>query len=245
MTNKYDEQPELAVLDGDIIVYRAACWADKVGATEDELRDRIAFDVHLWTPVFTPRMVCALSCKSEDNYRREVYPEYKANRKGKPRPVNLSLAGEIMREDHPVVTRDRLEADDLIGLGMSSGLAVGVSLDKDIESCPGWFWNPDKMCFPVVISEQLADEFFYKQWLMGDSTDGIPGAKLVGKVKAGKIVEENKPDNIVPAVLKEYEVRGHDYDYCVTMARLVRILRDGEYDRETGEITLYDPLPGQ
>ena len=43
------------------------------------------------------------------------------------------------------------------------------------------------------------------------------------------------------AVLKEFEARNHDWDHTVTMARLVRILRDGEYDRSTGAITLWEP----
>lgn len=232
-------EPDMAVLDGDIIVYRSACAADSKGWTPQELEERIAFDVRFWTPRFCTRHIVAISDKR--NFRYDVYPEYKANRKGKPRPKNLALASEIMAQNHPTVMRERLEADDLIGLGMSSGMAVGVSLDKDLMSCPGWFWNPDKMCFPTIITEEEADAWFYKQWLMGDSTDNIPGAWKVGKVKATKIVEENLPQNRLAAVLKEYEARNHDWDHTITMARLVRILRDGEYCRETGAITLWEP----
>ena len=234
------EEPELAILDGDIIVYRAACAADSKGWSLDQLEERIAFDVAQWTPTACTKHICAITGK--DNFRYGIYDKYKANRKGKPKPRNLRAASDIMHANHPTVMRDNLEADDLIGIGMTSGLAYGVSLDKDIMSCHGWFWNPDKMCFPVYISEEEADKAFYRQWLMGDSTDNIPGAMKVGPVKAGKLVEEHYGPNIIPTIMKEFEDRGHDYDHCVTMARLVRILRDGEYDRTTGEITLWNPL---
>lgn len=232
-------EPDLAVLDGDIIVYRAACAADSKGWTPAELERRIAEDVSFWTPRFCTRHINAISCRR--NFRYDVFSDYKANRKGKPRPANLELASNIMHSNHPTIARDRLEADDLIGLGMSSGLAVGVSLDKDLMSVPGWFWNPDKMCFPSVISEEDADAWFYRQWLMGDTTDNIKGASKVGKVKSEKIINENSPANWLAAVLAEYERRGHTWDYCVQQARLVRILRDGEYNKETGEINLWEP----
>lgn len=240
MTNKTTE-PELAILDADIIVVRAACWADSKGANEEQLRERIAFDVNQWTPTFCTQHICAVSCKSADNFRLGIYPEYKANRKGKTPPVNLPLARDIMECEHPVVRRDRLEADDLMGLGMSSGLACAVSLDKDMLSVPGWLWNPDKMCFPMHIDQESADRNFVKQWLMGDTTDNIKGANKVGPVKAGKIVDESSYENLIPAALAEFERRGHDLEYALLQARLVRILRDGEYDRETGDITLWEP----
>ncbi len=234
------DEPDLAVLDGDIIVYRAACAADSRGWSFKELEERIAFDVAQWTPTACTRHINALTGKQ--NYRYGLYDKYKANRKGKPKPANLGAASDIMRANHPIILKDNLEADDLIGIAMTSGNAFGVSLDKDIMSCHGWFWNPDKMCFPIYISEEDADKNFYKQWLMGDSTDNIPGAKKVGPVKATKLVEDNYGPNIIPVIMKEFEDRGHDYDHCVTMARLVRILRDGEYDRATGEIALWEPL---
>ena len=73
MTNKTTE-PELAILDADIIVVRAACWADSKGANEEELRERIAFDVNQWTPTFCTQHICAVSCKSADNFRLGIYP---------------------------------------------------------------------------------------------------------------------------------------------------------------------------
>lgn len=244
MTTKITD-PELAVLDADIIVVRAACWADKNGSTLAELEERIAFDVNYWIPDFCNRHVCAVSCPSKDNYRYGVYANYKSNRKGKEPPRNLKPAREIMHANHPVVQRDRLEADDLMGLAMSSGMGCAVSLDKDMESVPGWLWNPDKMCFPILINEAQANIKFHEQWLKGDPGDGIPGAKQVGEVKARNIVAETNPENIVARILQEYEDRGHDYEYCIAMARLVRILRDGEYDRATGDITLYEPNLGR
>ena len=239
---KRPEEPDLAILDGDIIIYRAACWADKHGSSFSDLENRIAFDVKFWTPSFTPRHINALSCKAADNFRYKVFANYKSNRKGKPKPDNFINAMDIMKANHPTVSRDCLEADDLIGMGMSSGLAVGVTLDKDLMTCPGWFWNPDKLNFPVYLDMETADRNFYRQWLMGDSTDGIPGVLKVGKVKAEKYVSDCKYANLTAMCLQVYKDRGHDYDYAIQQARLVRILRDGEYDKITGEISLWKPF---
>lgn len=235
------EMPDTAILDGDIIVYKAAAWAESRDADLDALKERLKFDLNFWTPEPCTRQLVAFSCTTKDNYRTKFWPEYKANRKGKPRPKYLAVARDIVSNRSTVVYRDSLEADDLVGIGMSSGLMVGVSQDKDLRTCPGWFWNPDKMCFPELISQEQADRAFFTQWLMGDSTDNIPGIPGIGIKKAEKILEGHAYENLVAICLQAYEDKGLDEEYTLAQARLVRILRDGEYDKETGEPKLWEP----
>ena len=61
------------------------------------------------------------------------------------------------------VTRcvNRLEADDLIGMLVSSGQAIGVTVDKDLRQVPGWHWNPDKESEPFEVTEDDANHYFY------------------------------------------------------------------------------------
>jgi len=230
--------PDIAILDADIIIYKAACWAEAQHITsEDQLRDRLRTDLNYWTPPNLHRIILAFSCSRSDNFRKDFWPKYKENRNNKEKPVYLKQAKEIVSQlavdefNSRVVTKPRLEADDLIGIGMSSNTMIGVSLDKDIRSCPGWYWNPEKTDFPTLITQNNADYWFHKQWLMGDSTDNIPGIPKVGPVKASKLLDSCNPNSWTSLVLSEYSKKGLSYDYCLAQARCVRILRNGDWDK--------------
>lgn len=51
-----------------------------------------------------------------NNFRCELYPEYKANRKNKSRPVFLERAREYMVTVWGAQVTDGIEADDAIGI---------------------------------------------------------------------------------------------------------------------------------
>tara|TARA_B100001093_G_scaffold152768_1_gene145464 strand:- start:17784 stop:18530 length:747 start_codon:yes stop_codon:yes gene_type:complete len=235
------ETPDVAILDADIIAYKAACWAESNGSSIKDIEERLTFDVNYWTPPGLSRRLLAFSCSRKDNFRKDFWPSYKANRNNKPAPKLLPICKRILCESNKAVHRNRLEADDIIGLGMGSMTMIGVSLDKDLMTCPGWFWNPEKMDFPRLISVEAADYCFHKQWLMGDSTDNIPGIPKIGKVKAEKLLKDVKPSNRTALVLKSYEEKGLDLDYCLAQARCVRILRFGEWDKESEKIIAWAP----
>jgi len=241
---KKTEMPDIAILDADIIAYKAACWAEAHSSSLSDIKDRLSFDVNYWTPPGLSRRMLAFSCSRQDNYRKDYWPSYKENRTGKPRPKFLEVCQKILQETEQTVALPRLEADDIVGIGMSSGTMIGVSLDKDLKSCPGWYWNPEKLDFPIFINEITANLWFHKQWLMGDSTDHIPGIPKIGPVKAQKLLDSVTHVNWTPLVLHEYEKRGFDLDYCLAQARCVRILRDGEWDKETKVHVPWSPCWG-
>ena len=234
------DMPDIAVLDADIIAYKAACVADRDGLDDESLLSRLEFDYKYWTPEGCHRVMIAFSCSRADNYRRDFWPEYKGKRGAS--PDSLQRSKDLLGSLGQVITRPGLEADDILGLAMSSGLAVGVSLDKDLRCVPGWLWNPDKMHFPALIEEEEADRFFAKQWLMGDSTDNIPGIFNFGPKKADQYLDGIKRENLVPACLALYEKKGYDLEYALAQARLVRILRDGEYNKSSQTPILWDPF---
>ncbi len=234
-------QPDIAILDADIIAYKAACWAESNKASLQDLESRLDFDVKYWTPPGLSRKILAFSCKRDDNFRKDYWPSYKNNRVGKPSPSLLPVCKKILEAKHKSVVKPRLEADDLLGIGMGSHKMIGVSLDKDLMSCPGWFWNPDKMDFPVLLSQESADYAFHKQWLMGDSTDNIPGIPKIGKVKAERFLSGERPVNYTSLVLKLYEEKNLDLDYCMSQARCVRILRYGEWDKASETMLPWEP----
>lgn len=243
-----EKRPDTAILDGDILCYRAAFWADQEGI--DELPVRIDHDIKAWTPMGVKKVFIAMSCPRAKNYRRDFWESYKAHRDArKQTPDCMEYAIELIHENE-IIEVDRLEADDLMGMGASSGKSIAVTIDKDLRSVPGWHWNPDKEQTPVMVDEYTADLNFHKQWITGDTTDNIPGIWKWGPAKAEKWLKYIHPRNWSAAVLAAYDQakdangNKYNYDYCLAMARCVRILRDGEYNKKTNTINLYSPIVG-
>ena len=61
-----------------------------------------------------------------------------------------------------------------------------------------------------VVSKDYSERFFYKQVLIGDSTDNIPGCPGIGPVKAAKIVDKYSTAELVecwPDIVDELQRR--------------------------------------
>jgi hypothetical protein len=240
------KKPKTAVLDGDILVYKAAFWADMEGI--DELPDRLKYDVKKWTPKGC-KPVLAFSCPRSQNFRRRFWPDYKAHRDDTMQPDSKDYAVEIIVDGFDVVEYPQLEADDIMGIEASAGDAIAVTIDKDLRCVPGWHWNPSREKKPVFVSEEDADFFFYTQWMTGDATDNIPGLWKIGPKKAEKFLRDTDKENWVKEILELYrtEERPEHKGRCGldpiqfgrAMAWCVRILRHGEYDKSSQLIQLW------
>ncbi len=250
------DKPTTAILDGDIIAYRVAFWAESEGI--EEIPYRLLTDFKQWTPDGVDKTIIAMSCPRSKNYRRDFWPKYKQHRDSTVVPDALAYTIESIYEvgeenDMPVKCVDRLEADDLIGIMTSAGKAVGVTIDKDLRQVPGWHLNPDKEEEPVYISQEEGDAFFYEQWMSGDSTDNIYGLWKVGPKKAQKILEQTPKEEWDQTILNLYlnedwdkrpEEKRPDMDrkdFALAQARCVRILRAGDYNKKSKEILLWSP----
>ena len=130
--------------------------------------------------------LCILS--GDDNWRKEVLETYKANRKGKRKPVGYPhFCQGIM--DHFGPERSfkwhGVEGDDVCGILMTNpGLAgcdrvISVSCDKDFNTVPGYFFWLTQMELVKNDEEQAKIHHFY-QTLKGDTTDGYGGVPGVG-----------------------------------------------------------------
>jgi len=247
MIETIEPYPTTAVLDGDIIAYRAAFWAETEGV--EYLKDRIEHDLKSWTPPGMTKVYVARSCKRADNYRRKVWDAYKRHRDiNRQIPEHLEYAEELTFKNNPLSSAC-IEADDIMGIMASSYKAVAVTIDKDLRSVRGWHWNPDKEPQPILLDARTAEYNFHKQWLMGDTTDNIPGIWKLGPVKACRILDGVQPGNWTDAVMATYETskdrEGNPYtlEYCMAMAHCVRILRWGEYNKDTKLPLLWEPFP--
>mgnify|MGYP003641490240 CR=1 FL=1 len=250
-------RPKTAILDGDIIAYRIAFWAETEGI--DEIPYRLLTDFKRWTPDGIDKVIIALSCPRSENYRRDFWPKYKQHRDSTVAPDALPYTIESIYEvgeenNMSVRCVDRLEADDLIGMMVSSGKAIGVTIDKDLRQVPGWHLNPDKEDDAILISKEDGDKFFYEQWMTGDSTDNIFGLWKIGPAKAKKLLDSTDKEDWDQVIMKQFNDEDWDKrpdlkkpdmskeEFALAQARCVRILRAGDYNKKTKAIKLWSPI---
>lgn len=248
------------LIDADVFAFKAAAGAERIVCWEDDccfpicnLSDALAAWNQLFIPVleyFDADLEDCSFCFSTDHnggFRRQVLPTYKANRDGKARPVALKyLREKLMSGWLPnVYIREGLEADDCLGIlstqksFMPDRQKIIVSVDKDMKSIPGHFFNfghPEEGV--QYISEADADLWFYKQTLMGDTTDGYTGCPSIGPKTADKILAANPSWE---AVAQCYESKGLSEHEAVTQARVARILRASDYDFKNKQVKLWRP----
>lgn len=116
-----------------------------------------------------------LYMSGEGNWRYDIYPEYKANRKNIERPTHLQSVREHALLKYKAEIQNGREADDACGIRLTQlGTdAICVSLDKDLRTISGWHYNFVKKERELV-SPYDALRNFYKQVLTGDASDNVP-----------------------------------------------------------------------
>mgnify|MGYP003133195144 FL=1 len=235
----------LLLIDGDIVAYKAAasaetpinwgdglwtlhCYEQDVALRLDEQIDKLVNEA--------PVQDCIVALSDKANYRKELAPYYKANRKTTRKPMLLQWAKEYLQSKYNTVMYRRLEADDVLGiLGTANTDTIIWSEDKDLRTVPAKHWIDGDV---VEISEEEADYNFLTQTLVGDATDNYKGCPSVGYKTAEKILEFGDGWG---AVVRAFISKGLSEEVALENARLARILRNGEYDTDTGEVKLWTP----
>lgn len=158
----------------------------------------------------------------ENNFRYDIYPEYKANRKA-PKPRHLKTLKEYLVDKYGAQVSDGCEADDLIGIaqcnwfeGRDPTTTIICSIDKDLRMIPGNHYSfeisgvsskGDRWTRPmekVFVEPFEGLRRFYTQILTGDSTDNVKGAAGIGKVKAERILQDCTTESELFEAVKDY-----------------------------------------
>lgn len=187
----------IALIDMDLVVFRSAASAeqDPFGIAvyrAEELLDNIL------TKVGATEYKAYIS--SDTNFRKSIYPEYKANRSAV-KPIHLlALKDYALNKMGAVVCPEGLEADDMLGIDqdkLGDHTTTICTLDKDLLQIPGlhFSWEisgagwsrPDTW---IEQSELEGYRLFYQQAIKGDPTDNIKGIKGKGKVFAEKALKD-------------------------------------------------------
>lgn len=177
-----------------------------------------------------------------NNWRKAVFPDYKANRAGVKKPCGYAHLRDKALAHPASVMHGKLEADDLLGVrGSRPGIeTIIVSSDKDMQSIPGKLYNPTKDVLRDITAEE-ADLFHLTQTLTGDTSDGYKGCPGMGKASAPKLLNGLAPEDRWPAIVAAYVDAGLGEEEALVQARIARILRHGEFNFKTGEVSLWRP----
>jgi len=129
-----------------------------------------------------------------DNFRYEIYPDYKANRVGMEKPPRFKEAREHLIKMHSAyVTENSLEADDFCHMyvkGYDEGDIIVSHIDKDLDLIVGKHHN-FRSGGIYDVDEKQAMHNFYMQFLTGDNADNIYGlSKLTEAVATPAIKKE-------------------------------------------------------
>jgi DNA polymerase-1 len=241
-------------IDGDMLLYRAAFAAEKEIRWDDDI-----FTVHSDfsdlkdSYIMVTDCICEILDAYEDNgdeitmvfsdrytFRHELNLLYKAHRRDKRSPLGINDLREWACDEWKSLRVDRLEADDVLGIigSRDPDGSVIVSGDKDFATVPCTWYNFLKDDLRKI-TKMEADFQHLVQTLAGDATDGYFGVPRVGLKTAEKIL--NKDGAEWQTVVNTYEKAGMTEEDALLNARMAFILRDGYYNKETKEITLWTP----
>lgn len=185
-----------------------------------------------------------LTASGRGNFRFELFPEYKANRKDARRPFYYNEIREfcVNRWNAEIVKGQ--EADDscsikqcqLNNLGFDKDIRNSIvwSVDKDFNNIPGWHGNYTTGDI-YYVEEIEALRTFYLQILTGDTSDGIPRIQRGWRkqVCEEKIKSSETEEEIYEIVYNEmYKVLGASEqevtEELINRARLVWLRREPE-----------------
>ncbi len=174
----------IALVDGDIVAYRCSAASEDTDLEICCLRaDKVMRDILFLTEADS--YSCFLT--GSNNFRKTIYPEYKANRKDKPKPKWLQDTRQFLIENWSAVVTEGCEADDALGINQTTNSTI-CSIDKDLLQIPGKHFNWVKSEF-FEQNEIGGLRQFYLQLLQGDRGDNIPGLPGIGPKKAERYLE--------------------------------------------------------
>ena len=149
------------------------------------------------------------------NFRYDIYPEYKSNRKTLHTADFLALRKWAHKK---YFVAPHLEADDVVAWYKRHGHLI-VTIDKDIAyGVAGKCYNHETRTWTEVTADAAAN-FTLLQSVMGDTGDGIPGIPGVGEVNARKLLKEF--GWTWEGVVKAYDSKGLSEADAILTRRLV------------------------
>ena len=258
------------LIDSSIYIFRA--WhvfddaiADIHGNPTNAVYGFTEFLYQLFQQKQPEYIACAFDAHQTNSYRREIYPEYKANRP--PAPQELVTQFRYCREfcramGVPEFGSDRFEADDIIGTLASRLRNEGfditiISADKDLtqlvvgERDAWWDFARGNVLNHKGVEKQFGvkpEKIADLLALAGDKVDNIPGIPGVGYKMASNLLQKYQSvDDILNNIenISKMKFRGsariqnlveEHQQLLPTNKRLTEIVTDAVFDNHDNHI---------
>lgn len=233
------------IIDGDSYIFKAAYATSILINIEDEMYYE-GYDLNKARKYMqeTVNNICekcavndyliVLGAVGSRNFRYDINPTYKANRKAIKKPIMLDKVRKMVVDEFSTVSIPCLEADDVVRIMYEEGDGNAVaSIDKDLKTFSCKIYDSYHDTFTYVMPQQ-ADANFKRQLLMGDSTDGYAGIKGIGKATADKLLMDGID---IDGIVKMYLDKGmtlEDFKRTYNSAKII-----GKEDYNDGIIKLY------
>ena len=201
------------------------------------------------------------------SFRREIFPEYKANRSETPEDILISVPyvkRVLEAMCIPILEVEGYEADDVIGTLSQKGAAAGydvymVTPDKDYgqlvrEHCRIYKQKGSDGAIEIVDREAIRQKYGIDDpvlvrdilALWGDASDNIPGVPGIGEKTACKLVQEwgtveRILDNVASIKGRQGEKIAAWGDNLRLAKRLTTICLDVPIDFREEELTVCAP----
>lgn len=213
---------DLVLLDGNNLAHRAF-----YASGYDEAKASFTFTGYVRRALKLQPRYAAVTFDSPNNFRRALYPAYKAKRSPRPPELMEWLAEVASVEEHAgvkSVRADACEADDVIATLVRQAReqqlrTVVLGNDRDIYALVG------EWCIVGLLSVGDGVKWYNRQgvkdrmgvWpemipalkaLSGDDSDNIPGVRGIGPKRAIKLLEQHGSFEAALAALTAPPVQG-------------------------------------
>ncbi|MDX9708423.1 MAG: DNA polymerase I [Trichloromonas sp.] len=247
------EQPRrLYLIDGSSYIYRAYFAIRHLSNSKGFATNAVLGFINMLLKVVrehAPDHLAVVFDAKGPTFRKELYPEYKANRSAMPEDLapQIPYIKEVVRAfNMPAIEKAGYEADDIIATLAKKFAAEGLEItvvtgDKDLmQIVSDRIRLLDTMKDKISGLEEVAERFggtpdkvIEVQALAGDSSDNIPGVPGIGEKTAVKLIREfGTVENLLE---RSAEVKGKMGEKLREFAEQARLSKQ--------LVTLVDDLP--
>ncbi len=258
-------QPQrLFLIDGSSYIYRAYYAIRHLSNSQGMATNAIYGFTNMLLKVVReskPDQLAVIFDSKGPTFRKDIYPEYKANRSAMPEdlvPQIPYIKRVVEAFNMPGIEKAGYEADDIIATLAAKFAAKGMQVtvvtgDKDLMQIVSdrvclLDTMKDKVSGPAEVFERFggADKVVEVQALAGDSADNVPGVPGIGEKTAKALIDEFGDIETVLASLDQLKgKRRENLENYAEQARLskqlVTLIDDLDLDVDDNAFKITEP----
>jgi len=258
-------QPQrLFLIDGSSYIYRAYYAIRHLSNSQGMATNAIYGFTNMLLKVIReshPDQLAVIYDSKGPTFRKEIYPEYKANRSAMPEdlvPQIPYIKRVVEAFNLPGIEKAGYEADDIIATLAGKFAARGIEVtvvtgDKDLMQIVNdrvclLDTMKDKISGPAEVFERFggADKVVEVQALAGDSSDNVPGVPGIGEKTAKALIDEFGDVETLLASLDQLKGKRRENlenfaDQARLSKQLVTLITDLDLDVDDNAFVMAEP----